>query len=143
MVSAVMRIVAVEEHFVYADLLARIDSKTLEQNGWPAQGTPLHERLNPLALADVGEQRIMAMDGAGIGVQVLSVPGPGAELVAGDAGIAMAREYNDRLARLISAGPERFSAFALLPMMTPTAAAEELERAVTEWPSSSCATRRF
>ena len=28
-----MRIVAVEEHFVYADLLARIHSKTLEQNG--------------------------------------------------------------------------------------------------------------
>lgn len=32
----------------------------------------------------------MAMDAAGISVQVLSIPGPGAELVAGDAGIAIA-----------------------------------------------------
>jgi hypothetical protein len=33
MVSGTMRIVAVEEHFVHADLLARIDSNTLVQNG--------------------------------------------------------------------------------------------------------------
>ena len=61
-----MRIVAVEEHFVHDDLLARIDSNTLVQNGWPARGTALHELLNPPALADVGEQRIAAMDAAGI-----------------------------------------------------------------------------
>lgn len=132
MMSEAMRIVAVEEHFVYADLLARIDSNTLEQNGWPAQGTALHQLLNPPALADVGSQRVAAMDAAGISVQVLSVPGPGAELVAGDAGIAIAREYNDRLGQLVSARSGRFSAFAHLPMMTPMAAAEELERAVTE-----------
>ena len=127
-----MRIVAVEEHFVYADLLARIDSNTLVRNGWPAQGTALHEALNPRGLADVGEERIVAMDAAGISVQVLSVPGPGAELVADAAGIAIARDYNDRLGQLISAGAGRFSAFAHLPMMSPEAAAEELERAVTE-----------
>jgi hypothetical protein len=127
-----MRIVAVEEHCVYADLLARIDSDTLVRNGWPAQGTALHEWLNPPALADIGEHRIAAMDAAGISMQALSVPGPGAELVVGNAGIAIAREYNDRLGRLIAAGPKRFCAFAHLPMMTPTASAEELERAVTE-----------
>jgi hypothetical protein len=68
----------VEEHFVHADLLTRIDSNTLEQYGWPAHGTALHQLLNPPALADVGDQRIAAMEAAGISVQVLSVPGPGA-----------------------------------------------------------------
>ena len=33
-----MRIVAVEEHFTFPDLLGRIDLATLDQNGWPAPG---------------------------------------------------------------------------------------------------------
>jgi hypothetical protein len=65
-------------------------------------------------------------------MQVLSVPGPGAEIVSGSDGIAIAREFNDRMARLISAQPERFAAFAHLPMRAPSAAADELERAVME-----------
>ena len=65
-------------------------------------------------------------------MQVLSVPGPGAEIVSGPDGIAIARDYNDRMARLISAEPERFAAFAHLPMRSPSAAADELERAVME-----------
>ncbi len=69
---------------------------------------------------------------AGICMQVLSVPGPGAEIVSGPDGIAIAREFNDRMARLISAEPERFAAFAHLPMRSPSAAADELERAVVE-----------
>jgi hypothetical protein len=34
-----MRIVAVEEHFTFPDLLCRIDLATLDRNGWPAPGT--------------------------------------------------------------------------------------------------------
>jgi predicted TIM-barrel fold metal-dependent hydrolase len=69
------------------------------------------------------------MDTAGIRMQVLSVPGPGAEMISGPDGIAIAREYNDRMARLISGEPGRFAAFAHRPMRSPTAAADELERA--------------
>lgn len=72
------------------------------------------------------------MDAAGIQMQVLSVPGPAAEIVSGPDGIAIARVYNDRMARLISAEPDRFSAFAHLPMRNPAVAADELERAVVE-----------
>ena len=72
------------------------------------------------------------MDAAGITTQVLSVPGPGVELVAGEAGVAMARACNDRLARLASTQPGRFAGFAHLPMRSPAAAADELERAVRE-----------
>ena len=130
--SVNMRIVAVEEHFTFPDLLGRIDLATLDRNGWPAPGTATFNAINPPALADTGRERIAAMDTAGIRMQVLSVPGPGAEIVSGPDGIAIAREFNDRMARLILAEPERFAAFAHLPMRSPSAAADELERAVVE-----------
>ncbi len=132
MVSDGMRIVAVEEHFAFADLLARIAPQALTSNGWPLPGTDVFQALNPAALTDIGRQRIEAMDIAGIAMQVLSVPAPGAEIVPGAQGIAIAREYNDRLRLFISAQPDRFAAFAHLPMMCPDAAADELERAVKE-----------
>ena len=72
------------------------------------------------------------MDAAGVTTQVLSVPGPGVELVSGGAGIGLARECNDRLAQLAAARPGRFAGFAHLPMRSPAAAADELERAVRE-----------
>jgi predicted TIM-barrel fold metal-dependent hydrolase len=127
-----MRIVAIEEHFTCHDLLSRIDCATLVRNGWPAPGTTMFQAMNPPALADTGADRMAAMKTAGICMQVLSVPGPGAEIVSGADGIAIAREFNDRMARLISTQPERFAAFAHLPMRTPSAAADELERAVME-----------
>jgi len=92
----------------------------------------MFQAINPPALADTGEGRMAAMKAAGICMQVLSVPGPGAEIVSGPDGIAIAREFNGRMARLISAEPERFAAFAHLPMRSPSAAADELERAVLE-----------
>ena len=125
-----MRIVAVEEHFTCQDLLSRIDCTTLVRNGWPAPETTMSEALNPPALQDTDADRIAAMNTAGICMQVLSVPGPGAEIVSGPDGIAIAGEFNDRMARLISAQPERYAAFAHLPMRAPSAAADELERAV-------------
>jgi hypothetical protein len=127
-----MRIVAVEEHLTFPDLLAGIGSETLERNGWPAPGSPGFRAVVPPALEEFGQGRLAAMDAAGVTTQVLSAPGPGAELVAGEAGVAMARACNDRLARLASTQPERFAGFAHLPMRSPAAAADELERAVRE-----------
>ena len=108
MVNPNLRIVAVEEHFTFSDLFCRIDSATLNRNGWPAPGTASFKAINPPALADTGEDRMAAMKAAGICMQVLSVPGPGAEIVSGPDGITIAGEFNDRMARLISAEPGRF-----------------------------------
>jgi uncharacterized protein len=69
-----MRIVAVEEHFIFPDLAGRIDRATLERNGWPAPGTTNFKAINPPALEDTGDERINAMETAGIWMQVLSVP---------------------------------------------------------------------
>lgn len=70
------------------------------------------------------------MDEAGITVQVLSGPGPGAELLPPAEGLAFAQEYNDRLAAAIARHPDRFFGFAHLPMTNPTAAADEQARTV-------------
>jgi len=72
------------------------------------------------------------MDQAGITVQVLSASGPGADLADGAEGVSLARDMNDLLAKTVSEHPDRFAGFAHLPMRSPEAAADELERAVRE-----------
>ena len=72
------------------------------------------------------------MDASGITVQVLSVAGPGADVVPGAEGIALARDYNNALAAAASRHPDRFRGFAHLPMHSPEAAADELERTIKD-----------
>ncbi len=72
------------------------------------------------------------MDEAGITVHVLSASGPGAYLLDGADGIAFARDINDVLGKAVAAHPDRFAGFAHLPMRTPEAAADELERTVRD-----------
>jgi predicted TIM-barrel fold metal-dependent hydrolase len=83
-------------------------------------------------LAELGDKRLADMDAAGITVQVLSVAGPGADLVPGQAGIDLARAYNDALAEACARYPGRFRGFAHLPLLEPEAAARELRRCVGE-----------
>ena len=83
-------------------------------------------------LADLGPARLADMDESGITVQVLSVAGPGADLVPGQAGIDLARAYNDALAEACARHPTRYRGFAHLPMLAPEAAATELERTVAQ-----------
>lgn len=91
-------------------------------------GTRLYSRLN-----DFGEQRLNAMDAAGIARAVLSVAGPGVQAEP-DAARAtrLARDANDFLAREIAKRPARYLGFAHLAMQEPRAAADELERCVRE-----------
>jgi len=126
-----MRIVALEEHFAIPALVARIDPGLVARRGFPPPGGSLGPSRKRDELADFGPARIADMDQSGITVQVLSVSGPGAELLAGEAGVALARDYNDALAREVAANPVRYRGFGHLPMATPSAAADELERAVT------------
>ena len=72
------------------------------------------------------------MDASGITVQVLSVAGPGADLVPGQQGIDIARAYNDALAEACARYPARYRGFAHLPLHSPQTAAAELERAVNQ-----------
>jgi uncharacterized protein len=125
-----MRTVALEEHFTVPSLVRRISPEAISRRGF-GKRTPVPGRVNPLdLLPEIGSTRLAAMDAAGISVQVLSTSGPGADLVDGAEGIAIARAMNDTLAEAIARYPDRFQGFAHLPLREPEAAAEELARSV-------------
>jgi len=125
-----MRTVALEEHFTVPSLVRRISADAISRRGF-GKRTAVPGRVNPLdLLPEIGATRLKSMDDSGISVQVLSTSGPGADLVDGAEGIAIAREMNDALAEAIARHPDRFQGFAHLPMREPEAAAQELVRSV-------------
>jgi uncharacterized protein len=125
-----MRTVALEEHFTVPALVRRINPEAISRRGFGKRSL-LPGRRNPLELLpEIGAERLASMDASGISVQVLSTSGPGADLVAGAEGVAIAREMNDALAEAIARHPDRFAGFAHLPMREPEAAAKELTRTV-------------
>ena len=125
-----MRTVALEEHFTVPSLVRRISPAAISRRGFGKRSVA-PGRVNPLdLLPEIGAQRLAAMDASGITLQVLSTSGPGADLVDGAEGVAIAREMNDALAEAIARHPDRFAGFAHLPMRAPEAAAEELTRTV-------------
>ena len=125
-----MRTVALEEHFSVPSIASRIDKDVLSRRGYRPRTLP-KDAPNPLELLpEIGAKRLKSMDDAGISVQVLSNSGPGPDLVSGQAGVDMARETNDFLAKAIASHPGRFAGFAALPLQSPDAAAVEFSRAV-------------
>jgi hypothetical protein len=127
-----MRTVALEEHFSVPSIASRIDKSVLARRGYRPRTLP-KDVPNPLELLpEIGAKRLKSMDDAGISVQVLSNSGPGPDLVPGQAGVDMARETNDFLAKAIAGRPDRFAGFAALPLQTPDAAAAEFTRAVKQ-----------
>jgi predicted TIM-barrel fold metal-dependent hydrolase len=108
--------------------LRRIDPDAIARHGFPPGfGAQLEKPL-----ADLGDLRLREMDEAGITVQVLSASHAGADLLDGAEGVAFARDINDLLAKAIANHPDRFGGFAQLPMRSPQAAADELERTVRD-----------
>ena len=126
-----LRVVTLEEHFSFPDLVARIDPARVAHRGFPTQAISSRPAADA-KLPEFGELRFKAMDEAGIDIQVLSQNGPGSELMPGAEAAVWARETNDRLADIIKKNPTRYSGFAHLPLSIPEAAADELERAVTK-----------
>ncbi len=112
-----MRTITIEEHFL---------STGFASLGQLGSGGALQEKLK-----DLGEIRLRAMDASGIDVQVISHTAEGKE-IEGEQGIRLARDANDQLAAAVKAHPDRFAAFAFLPMASPSASVEELERAIGE-----------
>jgi aminocarboxymuconate-semialdehyde decarboxylase len=80
------------------------------------------------------DARFRAMDEFGDFRQVLSLPSPPLEALAGpDRSPIMARAANDQLAELVRKHPDRFIAFvASLPLNNPDETMKEMERAVTQ-----------
>ncbi|GAB3641305.1 amidohydrolase family protein [Spirosoma arcticum] len=124
-----MKIVGLEEHVAVKPLL----------DAWAkVPGMPQIPELGygnePLALRlrDIGDRRLAEMDDLGVDVQVLSLSTPGVQILAPADSVSVARESNDALAEIVSSNPARFQALAALPTPSPEAAADELERVITQ-----------
>lgn len=118
-----MRVIAIEEHFLTPEgfaLSERLERVTVPTQRWDAQ------------LGSLGERRLADMDAAGIDVQVLSTPPIGLEELDPIDAVRMSKEVNDVLATAVTDHPDRFAGFAVLPALDATAAANELERTVSE-----------
>lgn len=121
-----MKTIALEEHFVTPDLIPHLEDTYQNIN------KDLASRAVP-RLQQLGEERIEAMDAAGLDFAVLSIAGPGVQ-VEPDAGraVKLAREANDVLADAMQKYPKRYGGLAHLAMQDPTEAADELERCVKD-----------
>jgi uncharacterized protein len=127
-----MRIVALEEHFTVPTLVQQIDRQSITARGFPPPDAPWGPGRQREKLHDLGQARLRSMDESGVTMQVLSVSGPGADLLPPDRGPDWAKAANDTLAEAVAAHPTRYAGFAHLPMTAPDAAARELERCVRQ-----------
>ena len=125
-----MKTIGTEEHLVTDEVAAawnRLDPAASEDTLASVPRGEVGERLR-----EAGERRVAAMDEAGLDVQVLSLTTPGLHNLPADEAAHLQVETNDRIAALVAARPDRFQGFATLAVPAPTAAAHELERAVTK-----------
>jgi gamma-resorcylate decarboxylase len=115
--------IALEEHFAIEETL--MDSAGfVPDDHWPE----LKSRL-----LDIHSKRLALMDRYGVERMILSLNAPAIQAIP-DARRAneIARRANDVLATEVAKRPDRFSAFAALPMQDPELAIRELERCVTQ-----------
>ena len=116
------RVITIEEHYWDQEVAA-----TFGRGDGVRRTSKILERLY-----DYDELRIKEMNEAGIDVQVLSHGAPSTQRGDPEMMVKLARGANDRLREIVNAHPDRFAAFACLPTPDPKAAADELERSVTQ-----------
>lgn len=128
----ILRTITLEEHFVTREYLEGPGKDMSQMLEAFAQST-LNVSASKLIdqLLDLGEGRISNMDAAGIDVQVLSLTRFGGVQEETEA-IRLAQNSNDFLADAVKRYPTRFAGFAVLPIIVPNKAADELERTVKE-----------
>jgi predicted TIM-barrel fold metal-dependent hydrolase len=115
------QVIAIEEHYWDEEL-----AKTYvgAESGRPGE--------QQKRLYDFDALRIAEMDQAGIDIQVISHGAPSTQKLPPETAAALTARVNDRLHAAIARHPQRLAAFAALPTAVPDAAADELERAVTQ-----------
>ncbi|WP_054854077.1 amidohydrolase family protein [Vulcanisaeta distributa] len=122
------KIIALEEHFSVPDKITRKYKMVPPPAFSYAQDPDIKRRL-----LDIETLRINEMNEAGVDLQVLSLVAPGKEQLDIEEAVAFSREVNDYVADIIMKHPERFAAFATLPIADPEKAVDELERTVKQY----------
>ena len=115
--------IALEEHFAIDETL-NDSAGFLGDDVWPE----LSARL-----VDIHGKRLRLMDKHGIEMTILSLNAPAVQAIP-DPGRAdeIARRANDFIAEQVQKQPDRFQAFAALPMQDPDLASRELQRCVND-----------
>ncbi len=114
--------IALEEHFAIEPTLG--DSQVFGGHVWK----DLSHRL-----LDIQKTRLGEMDKHGIEMMILSLNAPAIQAIHDvKKAIAVAKQANDALAEEVLKRPNRFAAFAALPMQDPDAAIAELTRCIKE-----------
>jgi predicted TIM-barrel fold metal-dependent hydrolase len=115
-----MRYIAIEEHFFPDDV------------GIGPSPVPQLKGQNHDRMSDWDAGRLADMDAGGIDMQVLSMPAWRIhDMEDGDEALRLCKKTNDTAHGAVTAHPDRFAAFAMVPTSQPDAAADELERAVS------------
>ena len=84
-------------------------------------------------LLDIQDTRLRLMDAHGIETMILSLNAPAVQAIPDRArAVEISRRANDVLAEECARRPDRFRAFAALPLQDPEEAARELNRCVTD-----------
>jgi uncharacterized protein len=121
-----MRVIAIEEHWTTQGIDQALRAQA---PGARDESVALNDRGDiPARLLDIGEQRIEAMDAAGVDVQILSIAPPGTHGLPTRQAVALSREANDLASEAAHRHPTRLRAMTTLPMSDPGAAAAELQR---------------
>ncbi|QNI71379.1 amidohydrolase family protein [Cyanobium sp. NS01] len=85
------------------------------------------------ALPELAEQRLLAMDRAGIAIAVLSQTAPGVQSIRDKAlAVELAQRVNDFLHTRMALAPARFRGFACVALQDVDAACNELKRCIQE-----------
>jgi uncharacterized protein len=124
-----VKIIAIEEHWNSVSIRDALDRLPAGAHDESTAFNTMGD--NQARLEDIGQDRIEAMDAAGIDVSVLSVVTPATQALPAREAVALARDANDEAADAVRAYPARLGAFATLPTSDPQAAATELERCAT------------
>ena len=122
-------VIAIEEHYADAQINA-----AQQAAGGAGGGQAARSGLSNVLgrLTDIHGERLRDMDDSGIDMQVLSHAPSALQSLNAETSVELAIGANNRLRDAVAERPERFAAFASLPSPDPLAAADELERAVTE-----------
>ena len=128
--------IAIEEHVAAPAVIERLglEKPTAEFDGQRGGYFDGRRAAMRRYLLDIHGQMLADMDAAGIEMSVLSLtPTPGIQsMLDKQAAIDLTRVANDYFADQVAENPQRFQAFAALPMQDPDAAARELTRCVNE-----------
>jgi 2,3-dihydroxybenzoate decarboxylase len=127
-----MKRICIEEHWGNDETL-EIRARWMERSGFEPS---IDRNATPLVfprLLDFEKFRLPLMDRSRITMQVIATSFPGIQGIEGaEAAVASAKRINDAEAEIIQRHSGRFAGFAALPTQAPKAAADELERAVTQ-----------